>query len=438
MLENSLSQEARFSSELNPKRGSLFAVISAYLVTIAAVIALVMFISSFREAGIRLEEMQVAQNRFAAIEHLVWEIDKRRPAAELEVTVAEYRQFAEQEAGVLGDEQSAVPGDRFRLADIDELERLASATGESRSQLAELAARIASDEASRVGLIQAELDEARRQSIVYSVLLAALVLLGAMGGAWYFLRRSRHLERLLKERSEELEEVDRSRRLFFAQASHELRTPVTAMRGEAEVALADNDMDLEAMRESLQHVVSYASFLGHRIEEMIGLARTADGKVHLKSDPLDLRDIVIETVRDARAYAESVEVDLRISVPDKAVNIVGDAEWLRRGLLAVIENALKFSPMEGSVSVELTVKDLVGHVQVSDEGPGVTPEELPLIFDAYYQTETGKVRGGSGLGLALARWVVEQHGGTARAENIGKLSRQGCRITLTIPPGRTA
>lgn len=269
-------------------------------------------------------------------------------------------------------------------------------------------------------------------------LLGALVIVCVFGGGLLFLMRSRHLERLLSQRAAELDEVDSSRRLFFATASHELRTPVTAIRGEAEVALADAE-DLDTVRQSLRHISAHAKFLNHRIEEMIGIARSSDGKLHLDQARLDFRDIAAGAVQDARAFAESVEVALDLRLPSSPVEVVGDATWLRRALLAAIENALKFSPMEGRVGVTLVERDDLAEVTVTDQGPGVMPEELPLVFDAYYQTAAGKSRGGSGLGLAMTRWVAEQHGGRAYARNIGSWRHpDGCAVTVSVKLERAA
>lgn len=269
-------------------------------------------------------------------------------------------------------------------------------------------------------------------------LLGAVVILCVFAGGWLFLRRSRHLERLLSQRAVELEEVDSSRRLFFATASHELRTPVTAIRGEAEVALADAE-DLDTVRQALRHITAHAKFLNHRIEEMIGIARTSDGKLHLHKGRLDLRDVVAGALQDARTFANSVEVALDLTMPDTPVPVVGDAVWLKRAVLAVIENALKFSPMEGRVSIALTEREGLAEVTITDQGPGVMPEELPLVFDAYYQTDAGKARGGSGLGLAMTRWVAEQHGGRAGARNIGSWHRpNGCAVTVAVKLDRAA
>lgn len=274
-----------------------------------------------------------------------------------------------------------------------------------------------------------QLEVAIRQ---WSVILGFTVFVSVFGGGAIFLLRARNLERLLAARAQELEEVDRSRRLFFAKASHELRTPVTALRMEAEVALIDK-ADANLTLDALGQIVAQAKFLGHRIEEMIGIAQTADGKLHLDRNRVDLGEVIEAAVKDARLFAKSVEASLELALPDKPVVVVGDALWLRRAALAVIENSLKFSPIGGAVNVSLEQRENAARITVRDQGPGVVADELPLIFEAYYQTETGKDRGGNGLGLAMSRWVAEQHGGKTWAYNLGSYRRpSGCAVTLEL------
>jgi signal transduction histidine kinase len=116
--------------------------------------------------------------------------------------------------------------------------------------------------------------------------------------------------------------------------------------------------------------------------------------------------------------------------PDRPVAFLGDARWLQQALVAVLDNAIKFSPAGGTVSLRVTM-DGGAAIAIRDEGSGIAAAELPRIFDAYYQTEAGRERGGTGLGLALARWVIERHGGSIRAENEPK---GGCVMTIILPP----
>jgi signal transduction histidine kinase len=392
--------------------------------------ALFQFAISFQRLGDELGRADALEQKNSAIGQLLRDLDASpsRQGTERALTRFEQRYLAVATVG-----EAAVANDG-RAAELLELRR----AGASRAQIRRLAAELASAGASDARIASQRTQELRYAVKARAILLGVIVVVGTFGGGLLFLKRSRHLERLLARRAAELDEVDSSRRLFFAKASHELRTPATAIRGEAEVALADAE-DLDTVRQALRHISAHAKFLDHRIEEMIGIARTSDGKLHLDASRLDLREVASSAVDEARSFAASVEVALDLTLPDTPVETVGDAIWVKRGLLAVIENALKFSPMEGRVSVTLAEREGFGEVTVTDQGPGVVPEELPLIFDAYYQTDVGKARGGSGLGLAMTRWVAEQHGGRACARNVGSWRYpNGCAVTVAFKLERAA
>lgn len=420
----------RFRSELETGRGSWITVLIAYSLGALILFALLQFAISFRQFSNELDRTDALVQGNLAIERLLSDLDvsnSRRQAAEA------LARFEERRLRV-GTNEGTTTSERRLAAQIAALRK----EGASQQRIRRFATELATTGA---GEVRAATERAREVGLTVEIsagLLGFVVILGVFGGGFLFLKRSRHLERLLSRRAAELDEVDSSRRLFFAKASHELRTPVTAIRGEAEVALADAE-DLDTVRQALRHISAQAKFLAHRIEEMIGIARTSDGKLHLDASRLDIRDVASGAVEEARSFADSVEVALDLKLPGTPLETVGDATWLKRALLAIIENALKFSPMEGRVGVVVAERDGLAEVTVSDQGPGVMPEELPLIFDAYYQTDAGKARGGSGLGLAMTRWVAEQHGGRAYARNIGSWRfPQGCAVTVAVKLDRAA
>ena len=299
----------------------------------------------------------------------------------------------------------------------------------------ELSERIARQEVGEVNAVHDELERLHTKTVALAIALAASALLCALGVAWLLLRRNRSLEAMVQARTAQLEEVDRSRRLFFAKASHELRTPVTAMRGEAEVALLGHAPQVEALRQSLSHIHASATFLGHRIDELLGLASADDGKLQLLRQKVELGALVKAAIEEATSFARSVEVNIELNEAGVPLFLEGDARWLRQALLTIIDNGLKFSPMGDVLTIALAASGDAARIIVTDNGPGVMPDDLPRIFDAYYQSEHGRQRGGNGLGLALARWVVEQHGGAIHAST---RKEGGCCIMVTLPIRITA
>ncbi len=227
----------------------------------------------------------------------------------------------------------------------------------------------------------------------------------------------RERTRQLEESSERLRAIDASRRLFFSKISHELRTPVTVLMGEAEVALRGRDDDPELYRTALQHIHATSGYLRRRLNDLIGLARSEDGRVQIERERMSLRDCLREATTVAEAYARSSSVILEAETGRLPVIVDGDASWIRQAILALIDNAVKFSPPDGRVIARLD-SSAAGHaIEIADQGPGISTEMLAKVFDPYYQTHDGRERGGAGLGLAVARWVMEQHGGLISARN---------------------
>jgi two-component system OmpR family sensor kinase len=240
------------------------------------------------------------------------------------------------------------------------------------------------------------------------------------------LRRSNEsLEETVRERTKDLEattqklrEIDENRRLFFSKTSHELRTPVTVLMGEAEVALRNKTADAEIYRDALAHILASGSFLRRRLEDLISLGRSEDGRITLERQTVDLAQCVRETVAAAEAYANSNDVSLEDDIVSGELLVNGDPSWIKQAILAVIDNAVKFSPPGRDVTINLTSDDRFGIVDIVDAGPGVEETALRNLFDPYFQASGGKKRGGSGLGLTVARWIVEQHHGKISARNI--------------------
>jgi signal transduction histidine kinase len=249
---------------------------------------------------------------------------------------------------------------------------------------------------------------------------------------------NRDLEAQVEERTREIEagreklaEIDRTRRLFYSRIGHELRTPATVIRGEAEIALRDAGASADRLREALEHVAANGSFLQRRLEDMLALARAEDGRIALLKEPVDLGDVIRRTTLLAEPYVRSSGAGM---VTDnsarKSAIILGDASWLQQGLLALVDNAAKFSGGGGEIELSFSVRGETAHIAITDAGPGVAAADLPYLFESYYQTAAGRARGGAGLGLSVARWVVEQHGGIITASSAPE---KGLTVTIELP-----
>lgn len=221
----------------------------------------------------------------------------------------------------------------------------------------------------------------------------------------------------LSQQLRRLAEVDNSRRLFFSQVSHELRTPITVVLGEAETALRDGDATSGRLREALQHILANGQFAHRRLEDLLGLARAQDGKLTLQRARFDLRDVLEATRVQADSYARSCGLTILAEVPPDRIEVWGDASWVQQALLALVDNAIKHASEGGQVRMSIVRDREMASISVADDGPGVAAHELPSLFDTYHQAAANRQRGGSGLGMAVARWVAEAHNGTIWARN---------------------
>ncbi|MEM6548953.1 MAG: HAMP domain-containing sensor histidine kinase [Pseudomonadota bacterium] len=224
-----------------------------------------------------------------------------------------------------------------------------------------------------------------------------------------------------------LTQVDAARRQFFANVGHELRTPVTVLLGEAQLALRSTGEE----RAALQRIAASGGFLRRRIDDLMRLARSEDGALALQMGKADLAAAAEAAVEAAATYAAAQEIVLSLDDrPADPVPMVGDEEALRQAALALIDNGVKFSPPGGTVLVRVRANTEEAALEVSDSGPGFDAADPEALFDRYAQASSGRQAGGSGLGLAIVKWIAEQHGGRVEAAN-GK--RGGAVVTLVFP-----
>lgn len=236
--------------------------------------------------------------------------------------------------------------------------------------------------------------------------------------------------RQLEEKARKLAEIDASRRLFFAKVSHELKTPLTTLMGDADIALQSATSSPGSYREALQHIAANGQYLKRRMSDLLALARSEDGRITLERQPCDLAELVRCSMAQAEAYARSCEVSLRFADTScSSIKILADKHWLMQAFLALIDNAVKFSTRDADVVIAVARSEALATVTVQDDGVGVAERELRHIFDPFYQSASNRHKSGAGLGLSVARWVAEQHGGSIEAVN---LHPRGFAITMRL------
>jgi heavy metal sensor kinase len=218
---------------------------------------------------------------------------------------------------------------------------------------------------------------------------------------------------------------------FIADASHELRTPLAVLRVEAEVALAQPRAPAE-YKESLGLIKDEAERLSRIVENLFILARQPLDNQSLVKEPLRLNEVVAECARAGQVLATQKGLRFKVNGAFQEVKLNGDDEMLKRMLLNLLDNAVKYTKPGGQVDVALTSRNGTARITVSDNGIGIPPADQPRIFDRFYRVDKARSRalGGAGLGLSIARWIAEVHGGELSVESEPD---RGSAFTVELP-----
>jgi len=218
-------------------------------------------------------------------------------------------------------------------------------------------------------------------------------------------------------------------REFMADASHELRTPLTIIHGEAQVSLSKHHSENE-YRESLTIIQDQAKRMAGIVSDMLALARADAGEQHLSMEDLYLNDLVAESCHAAQALANQKCIQL-ICEPSEDLVFHGNEELLRRMIVNLVDNAIRYTPAGGSVSVKLACEPSYTRFVVSDTGIGIPPECVERVFDRFYRVGDPRTRtnGGSGLGLSIVKLAAESHRGSV---DVISEPEHGSTFTVTL------
>lgn len=249
----------------------------------------------------------------------------------------------------------------------------------------------------------------------------------------------RALEAAVEARTQELEvanaalrRTDRMRRRFLADVSHELRTPLAIIRGEAEVTLRGRAAPPEDLRTALGRVAEQATGMGRLVDDLLFVARAEGGEPRLAQETVALGPILAQACDDlrGRAQAEGVALDLRDE--GRGCLVRGDPGRLRQMALILLDNALRYSEPGGAVAASVSPSPRGVALRVADRGIGIPPEDLDRVFERFFRGANAAARDGegSGLGLAMAKTIVEAHGGEIAVES--RLG-EGTTLTVTLP-----
>jgi len=241
--------------------------------------------------------------------------------------------------------------------------------------------------------------------------------------------------RLLKRESNAREAAEESNRLkdeFLATVSHELRTPLTAILGWSRL-LEEGSLDDQVANQAIESIRRNAKAQARIIDDILDVSRIITGNLFFELYPVELAPVIEAAINAVRPTADAKGVRIDMEFDSAPLVVSGDANRLQQVIWNLISNAVKFTENGGRVTLGLHQVRSSVEIKVADTGQGISPEFLPYVFDRFRQADSTTTRqhGGLGLGLAIARHLVEIHGGTIRAESPGK--GKGATFTLKLP-----
>lgn len=241
-------------------------------------------------------------------------------------------------------------------------------------------------------------------------------------------------EEALKVAHQRLTELNEARSEFFANISHELRTPLTVIRGEAEVTIRGKDKPIGEYKASLDRIVQLTDQVNQLVGDLLFISRSESGTIEIDQQPTSLCDVLLVVHQEACVLAEKYRTTVSLQArqtPPIMVN--GDPLRLRQLFMIVITNAINYTKPEGTITVALEHEGKMARVVVADNGVGIPENDLPHVFQRFYrvkQRRTGLAKSGSGLGLPIAKWIVEAHQGSI---SIASVLDKGTNVTIELP-----
>jgi heavy metal sensor kinase len=239
-----------------------------------------------------------------------------------------------------------------------------------------------------------------------------------------------HLTKTFNRMIERLESSFIQIRQFTSDASHELRTPLTILQGELELAL-HSEKTTEEYEVVLLSALEEVGRLTNVVETLLNLSRADSGQIKMNFASVNLSKMVQDIAEDASILSEIKGVDVKCDI-EANLYIEADQPRLHQAVLNIVDNAIKYTPEGGKISIELKNGGSFANIIVSDTGMGIPAEQLPRIFDRFYRVDKARASTiqGSGLGLSIVKWIVDAHNGKI---NVQSKLHEGTTFTLNMP-----
>ncbi len=242
---------------------------------------------------------------------------------------------------------------------------------------------------------------------------------------------AREIAERLNSRLDALATTEKEQQQFIADVSHELRTPLTVLRGSLEVTLEEERRPVE-YREALGNALLEVRHLARLSQNLLFLVRGESGRITLSFANMDLTRLLSDFARELTLASADRGLTVTVEIPERPITAFVDADRLQQVFQNLFENAMRYTPAGGSIRVRLTSSPGEARMEVSDTGIGIPEKDLPFVFERFFRSDRARraYTGGSGLGLSIARWIVEAHKGKiAVSSAVGK----GTTFTVMLP-----
>jgi len=230
----------------------------------------------------------------------------------------------------------------------------------------------------------------------------------------------------------ELENLERVRTDFVANASHELKTPITAIRGLTETLLGDDEIEKETVTSFIERVHAQSLRLSQLVGDLMTISRLESSQAGEEFTRINFADLARQAARAGQVTAEEKGQDLDVELPDTEVMVWGDRQNLSQLLDNLIDNAIKYTPNDGSITVKVSKDDENAILQVTDTGIGISPQFQQRVFERFYRVDKARSQslGGTGLGLSIVKNIAEKHGGSI---DVKSQLGSGSSFTIKLP-----
>ena len=242
----------------------------------------------------------------------------------------------------------------------------------------------------------------------------------------------------IQDAHKKLKVLEQLRSQFFADISHELRTPLTVIRGEAEVTLRGKDKPITEYKTALDRIVNLTNQLNKLVGDLLFLARSESRALEICRQPTPLFDILQEVHREAQVLAMRHGTVADLAAPTEPLIVEGDPQRLHQLFMTLVDNSVNYSNPGGTVEIRVSKWGNDVAVMIADNGVGIPAEDLPHVFERFYRAKQRRkptLQPGSGLGLPIAKWIAEAHGGTI---SIDSIVDKGTTVTVLLPLTTTA